>query len=327
MVPANVSETGKRGRIRRTFRTKSEAEQHERELKSAWNRGDALHLRNWKASLNTRDTEKPMSFWLDKWAKPLPDKTTYHIKLLKRLFGTLLPSQLQKKHIDRLVSKELESGSSKSTIQSRLVALRGAMNEAVQCDAIKPQQNPFMGYKVRLPKGDARRHVYLSKEEESRLLEALGKYAGYARFAILTGMRQGEQLSLTWENIDWEKRLAHLPKTKNGKQRFVPLAKDAVEVLKMQQGKHDSLVFPSATGRFFETNNFRKRVWRPAFERAGLSHARWHDLRHTCASRMIQAGVPLFTVGQVLGHSSQAVTMRYAHLAPGNLMDAVELIE
>jgi integrase len=65
-----------------------------------------------------------------------------------------------------------------------------------------------------------------------------------------------------------------------------------------------------------------REAWATAREKTGID-CRWHDLRHTCASWLAQAGVPLHTIGEFLGHSSPAVTKRYAHLLPSHLADAV----
>ncbi len=70
------------------------------------------------------------------------------------------------------------------------------------------------------------------------------------------------------------------------------------------------------------TSRLLQEEWTVARERAGIQ-CRWHDLRHTCASWLVQAGVPLHTVGEFLGHSSLAVTKRYAHLAPEHLQAAI----
>ncbi|MNV98593.1 Tyrosine recombinase XerC [compost metagenome] len=66
--------------------------------------------------------------------------------------------------------------------------------------------------------------------------------------------------------------------------------------------------------------------WAEARKICGLEHVRWHDLRHTCASWLVMAGVPLHTVSEVLGHSSMAMTRRYAHLSPEHLSDAIKKI-
>jgi site-specific recombinase XerD len=73
--------------------------------------------------------------------------------------------------------------------------------------------------------------------------------------------------------------------------------------------------------------NFMSRVFLPALAAAKIENLHWHDLRHTFASRLVMAGVPLYTVSKLLGHTSFAMTQRYAHLAPGHLLDAVRHLD
>jgi hypothetical protein len=73
----------------------------------------------------------------------------------------------------------------------------------------------------------------------------------------------------------------------------------------------------------FNVHNFYNLVFQPALKRAGIADFRWHDLRHTFASRLVQRGVPLYTVQRLLGHQSISMTERYAHLAPDDLLAAV----
>ena len=84
-------------------------------------------------------------------------------------------------------------------------------------------------------------------------------------------------------------------------------------------------VFPSATGETpIDARNYINRVFEPAMEKASIEGFRWHDLRHTFASRLVMAGVDLRTVQELLGHKTQAMTLRYSHLSPGHQLDAVQ---
>jgi hypothetical protein len=84
-------------------------------------------------------------------------------------------------------------------------------------------------------------------------------------------------------------------------------------------------VFSTRSGRTpLDAKNFVRRVFLPALEAAGISNFRWHDLRHTFASRLVMAGVDLRTVQELMGHQSYEMTLRYAHLAPAHTLEAVQ---
>jgi hypothetical protein len=105
---------------------------------------------------------------------------------------------------------------------------------------------------------------------------------------------------------------------KNQQTRHIPLNVDALEALKRwkEQAPDGERVFPIDTG--FKT------AWAALLERAKITKFRWHDLRHHFASRLVQAGVPLNTVRELLGHGRMAMTLRYAHLAPDQKREAVD---
>jgi site-specific recombinase XerD len=87
-------------------------------------------------------------------------------------------------------------------------------------------------------------------------------------------------------------------------------------------------VFPSETeDSAIDANNFRRRVFQPAVEQAGIENFRWHDLRHTFASRLVMAGVDLRTVQELMGHKTIEMTLRYSHLSPAHQLDAVKKLD
>jgi integrase len=131
--------------------------------------------------------------------------------------------------------------------------------------------------------------------------------ASYVRLAAYTGIRRGHLLRLTRHDVQGE----FLRLDRSGKTRtlqMVPLhpkVQAIAEALPLKIGDRQI-----------------REAWKKAREKTGID-CRWHDLRHTCASWLAQAGVPLHTIGEFLGHSSPAVTKRYAHLLPSHLADAV----
>jgi integrase len=134
-----------------------------------------------------------------------------------------------------------------------------------------------------------------------------------------TGLRRGELLALRWESIDFNRQMLTVEggTAKNRQTRHVPLNDEATRALTQwrEQTKGGQRVFETRTG--FKT------AWAALLKRAAITKFRWHDLRHHFASRLVQAGVPLNTVRDLLGHSSMAMSLRYAHLAPDQRREAV----
>jgi integrase len=133
-------------------------------------------------------------------------------------------------------------------------------------------------------------------------------------FAIETGMRRGEILGLTWDNISLEQQLAYLPLTKNGTSREVPLSIKAVDVLKDQRSRQDTPTpFP------VNANAFRL-AWERLRKRADLCDLRFHDLRHEAISRFFEMGLSIPEVALISGHKDAKMLFRYTHLKASNLV-------
>jgi integrase len=119
--------------------------------------------------------------------------------------------------------------------------------------------------------------------------------------------------------VDFNRRLVTVEgrNAKNRQTRHVPLNEEAVSVLRrwQEQSSNGLRVFGVSTG--FRT------AWVHILKRASVTAFRWHDLRHHFASRLVQRGVPLNAVRDLLGHSSVAMSLRYAHLAPDQRREAV----
>lgn len=157
-------------------------------------------------------------------------------------------------------------------------------------------------------------------------------YADHLKPMVLlslnTGMRQGEVFGLTWAEVHLGRREITVDgaKAKSGQTRHIPLNDEAWSVLSAWRDQADgeaagpALVFPNRDGQRF--NNVRK-SWEGVLAAAGITEFRWHDLRHSFASKLVMAGVDLNTVRELLGHSDIKMTLRYAHLAPEHKAAAV----
>lgn len=168
---------------------------------------------------------------------------------------------------------------------------------------------------------------FLSPEEQKRLLAAAegshwDRLYLLVLFALTTGARRGELLGLTWRDIDFNKRVAVLHTTKNGKPRLLPIVLPLLQELMRFRSNTDHKVFPSSVDPQLPFDF--KKAWQNALKAAKLEDIRFHDLRHTAASNLVGNGRTLFEAGTLLGHSQSSTTMRYAHLAYHHTADMAE---
>jgi integrase len=151
------------------------------------------------------------------------------------------------------------------------------------------------------------------------LLDAAALHLRPILVALLnTGMRKGEALGLRWDDVDLVKGFIHISDSKSGKSRNIPM--NAAVFMMLRELRENC----RPDGHVFGGVKEIKRSFHTACRRAGIKGVRVHDLRHTCASRLVQLGVDLVTVSRLLGHSSITMTMRYAHPTPENMRRAME---
>jgi integrase len=181
--------------------------------------------------------------------------------------------------------------------------------------------------KIRTEKEPQGRLRWLTIDEAGRLLATCRKsknkaLADLVEFAMFTGVRRGEALGLTWDRVDRARGVIRLEVTKSGHRREIPLSSNADAVLARRWT-------PDAKGWVFGSrkwNAFRS-AWEAALAGANIDGFRFHDLRHTFASWLVQRGRTLKEVQEALGHQTIAMTMRYSHLAPDHLRAAVAVLD
>jgi integrase len=168
-----------------------------------------------------------------------------------------------------------------------------------------------------VPRGRTRR---FQNDEEQRLLDACDRgrtplLRPLIILAVETAMRRGELLDLRWEHVDLKLRVAHLPLTKNGDSRDIPLSRRAVQTLEelRADGIRQERVFP-VTGSSVRLAFEHLRV------RAGMSDFRFHDLRHEAISRLFEKGLNIAEVGSISGHRELKMLQRYTHLRAADLV-------
>ncbi|GJE61681.1 Tyrosine recombinase XerC [Methylobacterium trifolii] len=202
-----------------------------------------------------------------------------------------------------------------ATVIRELNTISHAIDTARREWDIHLSQNPCkLVRRPSAPKGRTRR---LEGDEEQRLLAAadMGRVP-YLRplieLAIETGMRRGELLGLRWEHIDLDKRVAHLPQTKNGTSRDVPLSSRAVETLRGLRTGDSTTVFTAAP-------NAVRLAWERLRRRVSLEDLHLHDLRHEAVSRLFEKGFNVVEVAAISGHRELRMLTRYTHLRAADL--------
>lgn len=169
---------------------------------------------------------------------------------------------------------------------------------------------------------------YLSAAETQRLQEALEQSENtqmkyIVPLMLMFGCRKRELLDACWEHIDIERRNWHIPMSKNGKSRNIPISLKAMEILAtLPRWKGCPYVVPNpATKKPFANLYF---TWDKVRKQAGLADVRMHDLRHTFASNLVNAGHSIYVVSKLLGHTQIKTTTRYSHLSDATMLSAVD---
>lgn len=245
--------------------------------------------------------------------------------LLPRL-GPLPLASIQRSHIEQYKAAALEDGLGAKTINNHLTILGKCLRTAQEDGLL--QTIPVIKWLKKKPD----EFDFLVPEESYQLLEDRTEpmWTDLARLAVRTGMRRGELIALDWSAVDlanarltvrvsWVEGVLEAPKS--NRVRHLPLTEDVVAML-APRSRREGLVFHRPDGGPLSTSVMRHGLLRLC-GRAGLRPIGWHVLRHTFASQLAMEGVPLLTIKELMGHSSIQMTMRYAHLAPSALAQAV----
>ena len=210
---------------------------------------------------------------------------------------------------------------SRNTVNRELAWLKHIFNKAQEWGKIK--ENPILS--VRLFKVDDRRVRYLDKEGIGRLIKSCRDcLRPIVVFALNTGMRKGEILSLKWTDIDLANRVISLVQTKNRMIREVPMNDTVIGILiRLRENSKSPYVFCKKDGNPYKDI---RGAFQSAVHKADIKDFRFHDLRHTFASHLVMAGIDLRTVQELLGHKSFQMTLRYSHLSPDHKRRAINTL-
>lgn len=242
---------------------------------------------------------------------------------LRKWFGSMRPEEVTPQEIERRFSEMKGRGgkpASPATFNRTRALLSLAFTVAMRNG--KAEANPARLVKLRKENNARVRFLRNENAEEDRLRAAIQKLHPSREpefdLALHTGMRRGEQYRLAWQDVDFERKIVTIPRSKHGEKRHVAVNSIAAKALFRLKARAEQRV--CHRGRDCRT------WFGECVTKAGLEDFRWHDLRHTFASRLVMAGVDLVTVKELMGHKSIQTTMRYAHLAPAHTMRAVEVL-
>ena len=248
-------------------------------------------------------------------------------KLLLSYFGDYYLKDISPSLIIDYKSFRRKKGTLPATIERELSLMKRAFNLAVKewewC-----KDNPVS--RVSRERFNNQIERWLTHEEESSFMAACPDgFKEIIIFALNTGMRQGEILNLEWPHVDLFRKTVTITRSKNGERRTIPLNQSALEVLKSKaKVRHikSHYIFTSQNGTRIDQANLLK-VFYQALKKSNVLKFRFHDLRHTFATRLVQANVDLYTVSKLLGHKDIKMSQRYSHHCPESLRGGVEVLD
>lgn len=248
---------------------------------------------------------------------------------LNPILGKLPLDKIPMQKIEEYKSIKIKSGLRNKTINNHLTILAKCLRTAVDWEII--DKIPKI-VKLKVAPYESE---FLSQEECDLLLaHAKGIWYEMILFALRTGMRLGELTGLDWSAVDLkEKRVSvvralvrdQIVSPKSNKIRHIPLTDEVCQVLNRRE-KKSGFVFVDENGDFLKAERCRRNL-HFICDRAGMKRAKWHTMRHTFASHLIQLGAHQIEVQRLLGHSDIQTTMRYSHLAPSSLRKAIDLLD
>ena len=304
-------------RIRRTAGTSNKTEAQELH--------DKLKMESWRVQ---RLGDKPKYTWDDagfQWLTETSQKRTHledvrKMAWLQQFFRGRQLTSITREEIASIGDKK-KCEASPATANRYLALIRAILRKACyEWDWIEKAP------KVKLYTEAKRRVRWITPEQVSALLGELPVHQrDVVLFALATGLRQSNVAKLGWDQVDLARRTAWIPgdKAKGKEDIHVSLSQMSVELLERQIGKHQESVFTYAGRPLGQVNT---RGWRSALKRAGTVNFRWHDLRHTWASWLVQNGTPLYDLQEMGGWKSAEMVRRYAHLAPAQMAKHAEVV-
>lgn len=255
------------------------------------------------------------------------DRSKRVLDYFSKLYGDKKLSEITIQDIDIYKQQRLTEGIKPGTLKRELNVIRNMFYQAKRWRKFY-DDNPVS--LSGMPEVYDLKERILTFDEEQRLLNSSpSHFKNIVIAALNTGMRKGELISLKWSNVDLENNVITLESinTKSKKKRLIPInsvLRKLLLELKLKSPNNE-YVFLSADGKRYKKHDSLNGIWKRTTKKAGIEGLRFHDLRHTAATRMVEAGVNIVAVNKILGHSDLKMTMRYSH-PENSLVDAVETL-
>ena len=269
----------------------------------------------------------------------------YYNKWIRPVLGDIPLQRIDAAKVEAVTLRAHKAGKSAGTVCKIIGVISQVWNKAASRDVV---QGECPARRVKKPRQDNRRVRFLSQDEAKTVLNALMLRSvdvhNEALLSLLCGLRAGEIHSLTWGDVDLKNGTIHIRDPKNKRNRHAFLTEEVKSMLKRRHHGQATteLVFPTYNGkpRLWVSDTFSRTIDGLGLNNTGefttdgegnlipvkISDARqrvvFHTLRHTFASWLVQQGTPLYTVAELMGHTTIEMSRRYSHLSPDTLRKA-----
>lgn len=325
-----------RTRYRRSspINTKAGAQEYEALIRSKLAKGESLITKVERKAEVMPTFEEFSKKWFDsyvkvnnKYSEILNKEGMLRVHLVP-YFGNKSLDQIRTLDIEEYKGKKLQEGQSMKSVNNHLIAFNKCMRTAQDWEVIN--QIP----KVKLLKVPPQKFDFLSTEECSTILSRCeGMLGEMVLFALYTGVRFGELIAVDWSDINFSKGIVTIQKSitrgqlgspKSNRIRYIHLHKNILQILNAR-AQQNGFIFSKEDNQPLNPVLCLNHLHR-ACELAGLRKIGWHTLRHTFASRLVQNGVSIVVVKELLGHADIKTTMRYSHLNDATTRDAINTL-
>ena len=263
----------------------------------------------------------------NKWSEQKNKRTMLRANLLP-YFGDKKLNEITSQKIEEYKALKRQTGLKNKSINNHVSCLRKCLNMAMEWEYLEDVP------RMKLLKVPPTEINFLTIEECNKLLAvAKGEIYDMIFVALRTGLRFGELIALKWSDIDYVGKIliiqrsiseGKLGSTKGNKIRKIPIMLDLLDFLTKKK-KHSEYIFANEAGNPMKQAYCCDRM-KELFKKAGIKHTTWHMLRHTFASHLANNGINIQAIKELLGHTDIKTTMRYAHIAPSTLVDAINTL-